>query len=191
MFRRYSLPDPPPADAQAIGNLKIKRENVQRYDQTIMYCVKIWSRKQSKPYANYSFKTEDSRNEYIAKQIENDQNVTRIRAENKASDKLIIAEMMEKIQVGTILHYSWGYDQTQCEYYQVVSKRGRKITIREIGSKTVPGSEGFMCDMRTPCRDKFIGDPINKIINGSSISMPHGCATICSETDKHYCSWYA
>jgi hypothetical protein len=47
-------------------------------------------------------------------------------------------------KVGDILHHSWGYDQTNCDFYQVVEAKKASVILKKIGAKTVPGSEGFM-----------------------------------------------
>ena len=59
-------------------------------------------------------------------------------------------------KVGDILHHSWGYDQTNCDFYQVVEVKPASVILRKIGTKTVPGSEGFMSDSRLPEKDAFI-----------------------------------
>lgn len=55
-----------------------------------------------------------------------------------------------------ILHHSWGYDQTNCDFYQVVESKKASVVLRKIGSSTVPGSESFMSDSRLPVKDDFI-----------------------------------
>lgn len=47
--------------------------------------------------------------------------------------------------VGDILSGSWGYDQTNIEYYRILAQRGRRVTLRELEHETIAGSEGFMC----------------------------------------------
>ena len=59
-------------------------------------------------------------------------------------------------KVGDILHHSWGYDQTNCDFYQVVVVKPASVDLRKIGTKTVPGSEGFMSESLLPSKDKFI-----------------------------------
>ncbi len=59
-------------------------------------------------------------------------------------------------KVGDILHHSWGYDQTNCDFYQVVEVKPASVVLKKIGTKTVPGSEGFMCESLMPEKDAFI-----------------------------------
>ena len=84
----------------------------------------------------------------------------------KQQDKKERAEakrnFLHSFQVGDILHYSWGYDQTNPEFYQVVAVGQKTITLREIAQTSASGSEGFMSDRRLPVLDKFIGPEIIK-----------------------------
>lgn len=59
-------------------------------------------------------------------------------------------------QDGDILHHSWGYDQTNCDFYQVVGVKPHSVTLRKIAGQTVPGSEGFMSEKLMPVKDAFI-----------------------------------
>jgi len=59
-------------------------------------------------------------------------------------------------RLGDILHHSWGYDQTNCDFYQVVEVKKASVILRKIGAKTVPGSEGFMCESLMPEKGAFI-----------------------------------
>ena len=59
-------------------------------------------------------------------------------------------------KVGDILHHSWGYDQTNCDFYQVIEVKKASVVLRKIGAETVPGSEGFMCEQLMPVKDAFI-----------------------------------
>jgi hypothetical protein len=59
---------------------------------------------------------------------------------------------------GDILHHSWGYEQTNCDFYQVVAVTKSTVTLRPIACKPVPGSEGFMTDKVMPDKDHFTVD---------------------------------
>lgn len=53
--------------------------------------------------------------------------------------------------VGDILCNSWGYDQTNVEWFEVVALAGKSmVVLREIESRVVPGSEGFMSGSVVP-----------------------------------------
>lgn len=58
-------------------------------------------------------------------------------------------------KVGDIIHHSWGYGQTQADFYQVVKVTKATVTVRAITTKTVEGSEGFMSRQCVPVKDSF------------------------------------
>lgn len=79
-----------------------------------------------------------------------------ITAEAKARKKRARARFKNPYNVGDILHHSWGYDQTNCDFYQVVEVKKASVVLRKIGATRVPGSEGFMCETLMPEKDAFI-----------------------------------
>lgn len=102
------------------------------------------------------------------------------------------------IKVGTILHHSWGWEQTNCDYYQVISVTAHTITVRAIGDSTVLGSSYShgMADMRLAVADSFSGEPITLkassagISNKSGGALSHGSISVW-DGKPNYCSWYA
>ena len=66
----------------------------------------------------------------------------------------------DSVKVGDIFHTSWGYDQTNTEYFKIISisKTGKTCEVVQIGSQTVKGSEGFMCESITPTPEVILWD---------------------------------
>lgn len=62
------------------------------------------------------------------------------------------------LNVGDILYSSWGYDQTNIDYYQVVSVRGKVVDLRELAQDSK--ETGFMQGKCTPRRGDFVGNLI-------------------------------
>jgi hypothetical protein len=56
------------------------------------------------------------------------------------------------VKVGDIYYASWGYDQTNIEYAQVVeiSPTGKTVMCRMMNQTEVPGSQGFMSETVMP-----------------------------------------
>jgi len=79
-----------------------------------------------------------------------------ISAEAKERKKKARARFQNPFSVGDILHHSWGYDQTNCDFYQVVEVKKASVVLRKIAGKTVPDSEGFMSQSLMPEKDAFI-----------------------------------
>ncbi len=97
------------------------------------------------------------------------------------------------LKVGDILHGSWGYDQTNAEFWQVVDVRasGKTVRIAPLAHKAVEGSQGFMSQMVLPQPGVFTDEPVTKRVQpGDEIAFEfyhaypwHGKAV--------YSSWYA
>ena len=75
-------------------------------------------------------------------------------------------------KVGDILHHSWGYDQTNSDFYQVVEVKTASVVLRKIGAKTVEGSEGFMSESLMPEKDAFITKGSHALTKGDSHITP-------------------
>ena len=100
-----------------------------------------------------------------------------------------------------MFHYSFGYDQTNCEFYQVVGIKGKyTVIMKRIAGQEVEGSAGFMSCQLKPVKDAFItgnmAETITKRVsagyNGEPrISMPYGGCSRCTEDQSFYSSWYA
>lgn len=182
---------------EVCGNLKIYRYDAAGAVGRVAKCAKLWRGKARNPIANYVFRDDEHRDRFIANQIEADAAYDREQAKRRAAREAHRQEMLEQIQIGTLLHYAWGWEQTNCEFFQVVERRGQVVTIRRIIGKEVPGSmhsHGMACMLR-PAPDAFAGGSIAekliKRIGPYGITMPYGTATPCREDDEFYCSWYA
>lgn len=88
---------------------------------------------QSKPIWHYRFRSEAERDRQVQGTI-----AARKRAiESKAEAVKKRREFRHSIQVGDIYYTSWGYDQTNVDFYQVIDVREKSITVREVEKKTV------------------------------------------------------
>lgn len=155
--------------------------------------------KGGKPAWNYSFKTKERMMEYIENYITERKVMEMSKKVRQEEKKKRNSEVT--VKVGDLFHYSWGYDQTQAEFYQVVEVKGKTATLRRISAKSVPNTQAYMCEHVSPMKDHFVdtnygGETIKKRIqayyDGSPcFSMPYGSLTPTTEESKHYSSWYA
>lgn len=60
------------------------------------------------------------------------------------------------VAVGDIFEMSWGYGQTNVNYFQVTRLSKSGVFVREIGYETVAGTQGFMCQDVRPAPGKFL-----------------------------------
>lgn len=75
-------------------------------------------------------------------------------AERKAKSAAKANEAAAGIKVGDIFHSNWGYEQTNCEFYQVVAKSSQYVTVREIGQDYE--ETGYMSGNVTPRPGDFL-----------------------------------
>ena len=54
------------------------------------------------------------------------------------------------LKVGDVMYSSWGYDQTNVDFYKVVRATAKSVWLISIGASAVEGSEGFMCNRVLP-----------------------------------------
>lgn len=83
------------------------------------------------------------------------QQVATVKPAKKATTKT--SQPSHDLKVGDILTSSWGYDQTNVWYFQVVKTTNKQVTLRRIGSEMVE-SLTFDSWKSRPVKDKFIGD---------------------------------
>ncbi len=78
--------------------------------------------------------------------------------------------------VGDVIYNSWGYDQTNVDFYEVTAVLEKSVKIREIGeNKSVTG---FMQGMTQPVRGQFIGEEMTKVVSTDGrIGFDHGGAS--------------
>lgn len=122
-----------------------------------------------KPAFHYSFKGQSAAETYAADFIKGRAQHAALVAEQKAKR----GAWKTKLQVGTVLRESWGYDQTNIDYYQVieVSASGRTCVIREIAARSVEG-EQWATGSCWPLANEFIGAPMRKVIGqGDSVKV--------------------
>ncbi len=58
-------------------------------------------------------------------------------------------------QIGDILEHSWGWEQTNIDFYQVVGVTEKSIVLKPIHSKMLLSTNGGMCNTVIPDKDNF------------------------------------
>ena len=174
---------------KANSNLEEYKElKIVSYTIANLFAVAIWARKQKNPFRHYSFrsfeKMQNFINEMKAVADRNEKRIARRKAEKAA--------YTQDLNVGDIYASSWGYEQTNVSFYQVIEVKGKcTIVLREIAQKTIEGSEGNMSCHVTAVQDKFLNDKtIQKRVSNNRVKI-----TSCENAYKwdgrpKYKSWY-
>ena len=129
---------------------------------TEMLVCKAYRAKAKKPFLNYRYRTLERLKQAVSENIQS----CNARHERKLLDKEKNAERIKKfreeLQVGDILSTCWGYEQTNVEFYQVISKTGAFCEVREIAKRS--HDTAYMQSEVSPKQNEFIGEPIRKKI---------------------------
>lgn len=141
--------------------------------------------KASKPSWHFRFRTPAEREKHIADFFAGQRKHLELVAETKAK-----RNRPHKLEVGHILKSSWGYDQTNVDFYQITKLIGtHTVEIRKIG-QTVDET-GWAQGTCTPVLDKFIGEPMRKRVTyGDSVRIAsYASAHVWSGTPARWSSY--
>lgn len=126
----------------------------------------------------YYFRTEEARTTYIADFLKSAEQRSKSAKEAAAKRSEVRKNMVNPFKVGDILYDSWGYDQTNIDFFQVVEIGPKSVKIRPIRQK-FSGDCGFMSEYVSASPDQFTGDAQMKVLQASRdgrayISSRHG-----------------
>lgn len=143
--------------------------------------------KAAKPDWHYSYSSEAARERKIADYLQAREYHAKQKAEYKAK-----RAAPHTLKIGDILSCSWGYDQTNVDYYQVTRVPGpHSVEIRKIAANSGPET-GFMTAYCTAAKDQFVGEPMIKRASADNCVRiaSYACASPWDGKPDRY-SWYA
>jgi hypothetical protein len=120
----------------------------------------------NKPLWNYRFRDRAQLDREIAEAVESRKSHMDYRKQRQQERQ----QFKHSFQVGDILYSSWGYDQTNIDFYQVTAVGDRSIKIREIGQKTARQETGADYVVAVP--NSFQGAEMVKMVRpGDSVRI--------------------
>jgi hypothetical protein len=111
---------------------------------------------QAKPIARVAFQSEFKRERYIAHWFEARQGQLARKAAAQAERKAF----RHSYKVGDLFRSSWGYEQTNVDYYEVVEVRGANLVVRKIAQEA--SHDSSMSGKCVPLPGEFVGEPMVK-----------------------------
>lgn len=185
-----------PKDSEPIivsDELTIYRYPITRAKGSNVCGVVVYWASAGRPTAHYTFRTLERANAYIDEWTDR-LSLHRVEKLRKQSQK---KAWTNPLAVGTIMYTSWGYDQTNVDFYVVTRVSGRRTWIRPIAAEYE--ATGFMSGNTWPAMPiKMCGDetmhtaqPLTGVdLGGVYLKIGHHHAWI--ETGRsHGCSSYA
>lgn len=169
-----------PSGAQKIAH-KLSDAVAYIYERNNVVYGLVFYGKQSKPVFHYRFKSEASRAAEIAKAFESRQKSI----EFKKAEKAKRLEWVPGFEIGDLFRSSWGYDQTNIDYYEVVAVSGKMLTLRKIAQeREETGWEQGKC---VPVPGQYIGEAFRKLAQSYSAKGPKdGYISIASYANAYY-----
>ena len=98
------------------------------------------------------------------------------------------AERFRRLDGAGILYSSWGWEQTNIDFYQVVAIRGSAVDLRKLDQRTT--EDGYMCGTTVPLPDVFKGTTHTHRLSKNYIRID-SCRTAWKwDGQPLRCSWY-
>jgi hypothetical protein len=132
----------------------------------VLYAI-AFAGKQSKPLWHHRFRNDQDRQRYIDTTLEKRKYVVEHKQKKLDERKNFQHDYKE----GDILYSSWGYDQTNIDWYEVTKVVGKQIEIRPIAGKQVGGGGGRGTDEVMPVPGHFTGPAVRKTPNQWGIRL--------------------
>jgi hypothetical protein len=101
-------------------------------------------------------------NLFVDKFIEEQKAQISKKAEAKSALQKLRQEVKNPFEVGQILYKTWGYEQTNVNFYQVISVKGKTVILRELEQQRT--EKGYMYGTTMPIKDSFNGGEFKRIL---------------------------
>ena len=125
-------------------------------------CAIAYKGRAKKPAFHRSYSTEDVRSQKVLEWME-----------SVATTKRTYSRKPRALEVDDVLRSSWGYDQTNIDYYKVLELKGKcQVVIVEIGQ--IIEQTGDMQGECIPDLDSIKGEPMTKTADGDRVNIVGG-----------------
>lgn len=125
--------------------------------------VIAYAGKRTKHDAHYTMRDRAQALQWAGEYMGKQQSAAQRRSEQRA-EKAAKRAAGHKLKAGDVLRCSWGYDQTNIDYYEVTRLLGaRMVEIRAIGAESI--ESGSMTGECVPRPRHYIGEPMRKAVS--------------------------
>ncbi len=119
-----------------------------------------------KPTKRHWYRTEQQREKHIKHLFDSQ----RSREESRKQRQAERSNAVRGLEVGDILRSSWGYEQTNIDYYEVTALIGKKmVEIRRISAHSI--DTGWAQGKSVPMPGEYISEPIKKRAKNGSVKI--------------------
>jgi hypothetical protein len=144
--------------------------------------------RRQRPDFNYNFRDDQHRQEYVEKYLEDQREAARRKRKRQG--------FVTTLKEGDILYTSWGYEQTNIDWYQVIEVKpsGKTVVIREICGEYKQGEgTATYSGWTTPLKDQFKKDSeslTKRVRQGNVLTMTSYSSAFPWDGKRKYWSAY-
>lgn len=117
-------------------------------------CARVFYGKQTKPFVACYYKDDAQRAAGIARAFKARQEVCARKAEQVAAKRAF----KNPYKVGDVFQSSWGYEQSNVDWYEVIAVSGQMLSIRRLAEEKVV--TGWEQGKSVPILGQYIGEPM-------------------------------
>ena len=155
------------------GSIKVsdRKSDAVAYvnDRHNQYAAVGFSGKAQKPALNFAYRKPESRERKVREFFESRQRSIAYQKELKAKRMAV----GRGVKVGDLLRRSWGYDQTNIDYWQVTALVGKTmVEIRPLAQE-ITQWDGYDRGKCAPIVDKFTGPVERRVAKGGQVKINH------------------
>lgn len=151
------------------GSAKVADKNSSAvayiYERQNRFLVMAYHGKAAKPDFHYSYRTEKERNSRVAEHFKAWRKIEQ-RKESRRKER---SDFQNPYKVGDLFRQSWGYDQTNINWFECIAVNGKMLTVREIAQERI--EDGFMSGKTVPLPGQFL----NPRYDGDDQGKPIRC----------------
>jgi len=169
---------------------QVKNGQIEKHEKAYFIrhdtAVAVWEYSTKRPQHYYRFKTEQEREQWIQSQ----KDAITQRADDARAYREKKQKENESLKVGQIMYDSWGWEQTNIDFYIIVRRTKAAVWLQKIGASII--ETGFMSGNTEPMPEKLIGEPFMRRIGKYGLKIESHRGTLRPHDGKpKSCSWYA
>ena len=144
-------------EQEYINNVRFELGTNANGQPTAKQFIKARNARGEKQIAFYRFPTEQARQNWLDVQAKQAADRMESAAKAKAFRDEARAAFVNPFKVGEILVASWGYEQTNIDWYQITATTPKSVKFRKVCGNETPG-EGLspMAGYTVPCIGEFV-----------------------------------
>lgn len=153
---------------------------------TYALSLAMWTHRTKRPSYYLKFDTAEQMQDWI--EIKKRSITLEMNQSNRFAEEA--RKKSDGIVVGSVLYDSWGWEQTNIDFYVVVKKTDSSAWLQKVGNQTTETS--FMSGTTVPVLDKRVGEVFVRRIGKFGIKITDGSGTLTLwDNEPKSCSWYA